>query len=171
MATPAEVARAVKVARALHDLEEAILGGPAGKSASTSVPPPRPRVMVNRGTDEVLSAVPPVDPSGSASALLAQFGKYGFRERSFDVVVPVTAPQPITNEGSWYDAGKVYDGWILNPSVDTAIDFDKAPNQNTPFISANSRMQFAVRKSRVYYLSVNPGITGTMQVWLLAYSG
>ena len=150
-----------------ESLEDLLRGTVPG--ASAAAPASRPRVMVNRALSDVLAEVPAVSESQGVAGLLVQLLRLGLRERSFDVVVPVTAPNPINDSGNYYDAGSIYDAWILNPSIDTKIDFDKPPNQNTPFISANSRMQFQVRKSRVYYLSQNPGTTGTMQIWLLKF--
>ena len=179
MATaPAELARiqaaraqlADRVAGLRGDFEtlEDLLRGAAPGAAPGAIAS-RPRVMVNRALSEVLAAVPPVSESQGVAGLLVQLLRLGLRERSFDVVVPVTAPTPINDTGNDYDAGSLYDAWIVNPSIDTKIDFDKPPNQNTPFIAANTFMHFQVRKSKVYYLSQNPGTTGVMQVWLLKF--
>lgn len=127
------------------------------------------KIRAIRQLGPVLPIVPAPAESTGTAGLLAQYGKYGFRERSFDVVVPVTAPNEINSTGSYYDAGNIYDAWILNPSVDTKISFTAPPSQNTPFISANSRMQFQVRAQKVWYLAQNAGTTGVMQIWLLAF--
>ncbi|MBF6555573.1 MAG: hypothetical protein IVW52_05275 [Acidimicrobiales bacterium] len=150
-----------------EELEDALRGALPPATAAPAAAP-RSRVLLNRGLEEVLGQLPPI-PS-SATDLLGYAARVGQRDRSFDIVVPVTAPEPINTTGGSYDAAAIYDAWILNPSVDTRIDFDKAPNQNTPFIAANLFMHFAVRKQKVYYLAVNPASVGTMQVWLLKYA-
>lgn len=122
-----------------------------------------------RRAADIASALPKPSESLGTAGLLSQYGQHGFRERSFDLVVPVTAPNVINDSGNSYDAGQFYDAWILNPSVDTKIDFTKAPNQNTPFITANSRMQFQLRAQKVWYLAQNAGNVGVMQIWLLKF--
>lgn len=143
-------------------VQRVITVGPGGTGGS--------RVLQLRNLDAVLSSVPQPSAAQGSAAILAQYGKTGFRERSYDTVVPVTAPNEIDQNGNYYDAAGVYDAWILNPSIDTKIDFSKPPSQNTPFVSANSRMQFAVRAQKVYYLAQNPGTVGVMQIWLLKYA-
>jgi hypothetical protein len=151
----------------LRELESALGGALPARPAQTL----RPRVSLYRSLLSQATVVPPVSADMSAEEILAGFGQYGLRERSFDDVVPVTAPQQIDQFGEWYDAGAVYDAWILNPSIDTKIDFNKPPSQNTPFISANSRMMFQVRKQKVYYLAEGvPVAPGTMQIWLLKFA-
>jgi hypothetical protein len=159
--------RLAGVRAGFQELEQALRGGAASKPAANQT---GSRVLVMRDLDEAIAAVPEPKPETGTAGLLAEYGRSGFRERSFDVVVPVTAPDPIDSTGNYYDAKAVYDAWILNPSIDTRIDFKKPPSQNTPFISANSRMQFAVKKQKVYYLAANPGTTGVMQIWLLKYA-
>lgn len=150
----------------LQNLEAAL----RGRTTSTEVQQLAPRISLYRSALASVKAVPAVEGTMTVSDILSAFSQYGLRDRSFDTVVPVTAPNPINSTGTYYDAGAVFDAWILNPSIDTKIDFNGPPNQNTPFISANSRMQFQVRAQKVYYLSQNPGLVGTMQVWLLKFS-
>ena len=130
-----------------------------------------PRISVYRSLLSETLAVNPVGPGGSAADYLQSFETLGLRERSFDRMVPVTAPNPIDDTGNAYDAQAVYDAWILNPSIDTKFDFNGPPSQNTPSITANSRMQVQVRAQKVYYLAENPGTVGTLQIWLLKYAG
>lgn len=162
-------ASAIAAARtALENLETAIRGrvsalAPGAAPAAASVRAlPRSRLPA-------LQAVPEVTPELTAQEILAVIGTYGIRQASYGVVVPATAPNPINSTGNFYDARDVYDAWILNPSIDTKIDFDKMPSQNTPFIAANTFMQFQIRKQKVWYLAQNPGTVGVMQVWLLRY--
>lgn len=155
--------------RDLADLEAALLGGagPIGGRAERA----RPRLGFYHSRLSETLAVPQVTNGLATEQLLTLFGKIGLRDRSFDTVLPVTAPQPINDTGNYYDAGAIYDAWLLNPNIDTRIDFNKAPNQNTPSISANSRMQFQVRAQKVWYMSAVAGLTGTLQIWLLKFSG
>jgi hypothetical protein len=165
--------RAASRVQALRDdLDElaAALGGrlPATRAAAGAV---RPRISYYTSLLSDTLRVPAVSADQGTPAILEALAQYGLRERSFDKVVPVTAPQAINDSGSSYDAGAVYDAWILNPSVDCKFDFEKLPSQNTPFISANSRMQFQVRAQKVYYLGQNAGLVGTLQIWLLKFAG
>jgi len=154
----------------LDELAAALKG--AVPSVQKAVVPLQSRISVYRSLLSETQAAPPTVSADQGSAdILAAFAKYGLRDRSFDQVVPVTAPKPIDNVGESYDAGAVYDAWILNPSIDCKFDWDKVPSQNTPFISANSRMQFQVRKQKVYYLAQNPNSSGVLQIWLLKFAG
>ena len=153
----------------LQSIESALIGGPG---AAVPAVVERPRVSFFGNAIAEAGKTPGVTSDQSVAQILATLGTYGLREASYSTVVPVTAPKPIDNNGEYYDAGEVFDAWILNPSVDTKFDFDKPPSQNTPFISANSRAQFQLRKQRVYYLPQNtlpPGTTGTLQIWLFKY--
>ena len=152
----------------LAELESA-LGGrlPLTKTAKATL---QPRISLYRSLLGGVTSVPGVSADQGSPAILANMSKYGLRDRSFDTVVPVTAPNKIDQYGNSYDAGAVYDAWILNPSVDTKFDFNQPPSQNTPFISANSRMQFQVKKQKVFYLAQNPGAVGVLQIWLLKFA-
>jgi len=152
----------------LAELENLLAGRPGVSALKKAT---APRISVYRSLLADTLAVHSVGPGGSSADYLSSFESVGLRERSFDQVVPVTAPNPIDDTGNSYDAQAVYDAWILNPSIDTKFDFNKPPSQNTPYISANSRMQFQVRAQKVYYLSENPGVEGTLQIWLLKYAG
>ncbi len=167
----ARAASAIAGARAaLENLEETIRGRVSALAlAPGPVSAARSLRSLPRSLLPAVQAVPEVTPELTAQEILAVIGSYGIREASYGIVVPVTAPNPINQTGNVYDAGDVYDAWILNPSIDTKIDFDKMPSQNTPFISANTRMQFQIRKQKVWYLAQNPGTVGTMQLWLLRY--
>jgi hypothetical protein len=151
----------------LDELAQALMGTGAGVAQAVEQ---RPRVTLYESRLSAALKIPRVTAADGTPAILENYGQIGFRDRSFDIVVPVTAPNPINDTGNSYDAGAVYDGWILNPSVDTKIDFDKPCSQNTPFISANSRMMFAVRKQKVYYLANLTGLKGVMQIWLFKFA-
>jgi hypothetical protein len=158
--------RAAALAADFNELA-ALLGGSAPSAGATAVG--KPRVMLFGDTKGAGATVPPAPESLGTPGILANLARYGIKERSYDVVKPVVAPNEIDEVGNSYDAGAIYDAWLLSPSCDCKIDFDKAPEQNTPYVSANSRMQFQVRKQKVYYLANTPGQTGTLSIWLLAY--
>lgn len=144
----------------------ALLGYRVAQSPLVS---PTPRITVNTSFLEEIKGVPQPTPGEGVSQILVNLARFGLRERPYDFVQPVTAPNEINDTGNSYDAGAIYDAWILNPSVDTRIDFNKPPSTNTPYISAASRMQFAVRAQKVYYTAATAGQVGTMQIWLLKY--
>lgn len=147
-------------------IEQALRG--AAQQRTQAVGRPSGRALISN-LDALVADVPTPSTDLGSDGLLAQYGRTGFRERSFDTVVPVTAPNPINDTGNEYDAAGVYDAWILNPSIDAKIDFDKPPSQNTPFIAASTFMNFQVKKQKVYYLAQNPGTVGVMQIWLLRF--
>lgn len=144
----------------------AMLGARIGKSPAVS---PTPRLTIRTSLLEEIKGVPQPTAQEGTAQILVNLARFGLRERPFDYVQPVTAPNPIDFTGTSYDAGAVYDAWILNPSCDTRVDFNKPPSQNTPYVSAASRMQFAVRAQKFYYVAAEEGLTGTMQVWMFKY--
>lgn len=165
-AVQSRVAARVAALRAdLADLENALRGA---KPAATAASPAQGLFLPSSLLEKVLS-VPALAPGATLEGILTHLSTYGLKDRPFDIIEPVTAPQPINEVGNVYDAGQVFDGWILNPSVDTKFSFTKMPSQNTPFVSANSRMQVQVRAQRVWYLSQNAGVTGTLQLWLFRW--
>ncbi len=165
-AIQARTAARVAALRAdLVDLENAL----RGRKVAPTAPSETQGLFLPSSLLEKVISVPALAPGATLEAILSHLSTYGIKDRPFDIIEPVTAPQPINDVGNMYDAGQVFDGWILNPSIDTKFSFTKMPSQNTPVISANSRMQIQVRAQRVWYLSQNSGTPGTLQLWLFRW--
>lgn len=114
-------------------------------------------------------AAPTVSPSASLQELLYQLLTQGLKQRAYDVVDAVIAPEPITSTGSQYDAGEYYDAWVIIPSVDTRISFTHQPDQNTPFVGAGQSVNFQVKARYIFYQAALPTLRGTLSLWLAKY--
>lgn len=121
---------------------------------------------------QVPGAPPPPGPAGGTKSvveLLEELLTRGFKERSFDVSDEIVAPKPITDKGDRFDAGEIWDSWIVIPSIDARISFKGPPASNTPIVLANSTMNFQVRAQIVCYVAANVGETGQLNLFLARY--
>jgi hypothetical protein len=174
MGTPSEdlsgirsrvAARVAALRNDLADLENALRGVKPGIAPTT----PTQGLFLPSSLLERTLSVPALSRTATLEGILSHLALYGVKDRPFDVIEPVTVPQPINQVGNVYDAGQIFDAWILNPSIDTKFSFTKMPSQNTPFITANSRMQVQVRAEKIWYLAQNAGQEGVLQLWLLRW--
>lgn len=102
--------------------------------------------------------------------LLRDFAARGIKTRPFDVEDQVIAPEPITDKGSRFDAGRFFDSWALVPSIDAKISFEGPPSGNRPTVAAGTTFTVSVRKRVVYYQAANAGASGTLSIYMLRYA-
>jgi hypothetical protein len=138
------------------------------QKAVSEAAPPRPGLLIPKSTAPP-TAAPPPPSSATIEDLLNYIIANGLKSRSYDIMKPAIAPQQISSVGAEFDAGEIYDAWIIIPSVDTRISFSGPPNENTPFLGAGQAMNFNLRARKVYYLAALPTLTGTLSVWLAKY--
>ena len=152
---------------------EAQVRGVAARTASARRVAPaaaRPGLLLLPSPEQ--TAAPSPVPSGDTTLdILRILLRYGIEQRSYDIQDAIVAPDPITDKGNSFDAGEFWDHWIISPSIDSRISFRAQPTPNTPIITAGQTMNFQVRARTVYYVSANPGTSGSLNLWLAKYSG
>jgi hypothetical protein len=118
-----------------------------------------------------LAPIPTPLAAETEQQLLYDLVRYGIKTRSYDLSTEVVAPTAISSTGNYYDAGRVWDSWIVTPSINAQISFSGPPNQNTPVINAGLNVVSQTRSRYIFYIAA-PGITttGTLSIRLARYA-